>query len=101
MDEMKNFSVQSSYKLNLPRYLIIPSSNIKLLETVGQGIINVMYVVHYKKITLLLYLSGEFGIVYKGHIIKILGQIVTDIVAVKTLKGTYYRLSYKNSTFAM
>lgn len=38
-----------------------------------------------------LYFSGEFGIVYKGHIIKNLGQIVTDVVAVKTLKGTYYK----------
>ena len=32
---------------------------------------------------------GEFGIVYRGHIIKDkgTGQIVTDTVAVKTLKG--------------
>ena len=30
---------------------------------------------------------GEFGIVYKGYIIKKQGNIVTDTVAVKTLKG--------------
>ena len=30
---------------------------------------------------------GEFGIVYKGYIIKEQGNIVTDTVAVKTLKG--------------
>ena len=30
---------------------------------------------------------GEFGIVYKGHILKDPGPIVTDIVAMKTLKG--------------
>ena len=30
---------------------------------------------------------GEFGIVYKGYIIK--GQVVTEIVAVKTLKGKF------------
>ena len=31
------FSVQSSYKLNLPPHLIIPSSSIKLVESIGQG----------------------------------------------------------------
>ena len=30
---------------------------------------------------------GEFGIVYKGHIVKDPGPVVTDIVAIKTLKG--------------
>jgi hypothetical protein len=30
---------------------------------------------------------GEFGIVYKGYIMKEQGNIVTDTVAVKTLKG--------------
>ena len=46
------------------------------------------------KIFLLLYdniwiitIPGEFGVVYKGHIIKNLGQITTEVVAVKTLKG--------------
>ena len=32
-------------------------------------------------------IPGEFGVVYKGHIIKNLGQITTKVVAVKTLKG--------------
>ena len=31
---------------------------------------------------------GEFGVVYRGHILKNMGQIVTDVAAVKTLKGT-------------
>ena len=31
---------------------------------------------------------GEFGIVYKGHIVKDPGPVVTDVVAIKTLKGT-------------
>ena len=31
--------------------------------------------------------SGEFGVVYKGHILKNMGQIVTNVVAIKTLKG--------------
>ena len=30
-------TVQSSYKLNLPPHLIIPSSCIKLIESIGQG----------------------------------------------------------------
>ena len=32
--------------------------------------------------------AGEFGVVYKAHIVKNMGQIVKDVVAVKTLKGT-------------
>ncbi len=30
---------------------------------------------------------GEFGVVYKGHITTNQGQVVTDTVAIKTLKG--------------
>ena len=32
--------------------------------------------------------SGEFGIVYKGHVVNKHGDGVTDTVAIKTLKGT-------------
>ena len=31
--------------------------------------------------------AGEFGVVYKGHILKDLGRTVVGVVAVKTLKG--------------
>ena len=34
---------------------------------------------------------GEFGIVYKAHIVKDPGSVVTDVVAVKTLKGISYQ----------
>ena len=34
-----------------------------------------------------MYTAGEFGIVYKGYIVKEQGSIVTDTVAIKTLKG--------------
>ena len=36
----------------------------------------------------LLCTAGEFGVVYKGHIAKDQGEVVTEIVAIKTLKGT-------------
>ena len=36
-----------------------------------------------------MYTVGEFGIVYKGYIVKEQGSIVTDTVAIKTLKGIY------------
>ena len=40
----------------------------------------------------LCYISGEFGIVYKAHIVKNKdGQIVTETMAVKTLKGEPWR----------
>ena len=32
-------------------------------------------------------ISGEFGIVYKGHMVKGHGQSVDEYLAVKTLKG--------------
>ena len=33
----RTISVQSSYKLNLPQHLLIPASDIKLVEPIGQG----------------------------------------------------------------
>ena len=33
-------------------------------------------------------ISGEFGVVYRGHLLKDRGQTVTETVAIKTLKGT-------------
>ena len=35
---MTEFTVQSSFKLNLPPHLIITASSIKLNEIIGQGI---------------------------------------------------------------
>ena len=33
------------------------------------------------------FIAGEFGVVYKGHLLKDLGQMVIGVVAIKTLKG--------------
>ena len=33
----KSFTVQSSYKLNIPEHLIIHAANIELCEAIGQG----------------------------------------------------------------
>ena len=30
---------------------------------------------------------GEFGVVYKGHLVKDQGQVIIETVAIKTLKG--------------
>ena len=38
-EERTEISVKSSFQLNLPPHLIIPSSSIKLNETIGQGTI--------------------------------------------------------------
>ena len=38
---MTDFTVQSSFKLNLPPHLIITAASIKLNEIIGQGIIAV------------------------------------------------------------
>ena len=37
--------------------------------------------------------SGEFGIVYEGYITKNRGEVVSDTVAIKTLKGIVKRRS--------
>ena len=94
------FSVQSSFRLNLSPHLIIKAANIKLIETIGQG--EYYYCTHCLNISvpvmcdgfimpciyvIIIMFLGEFGVVYKGHIVKDLGRTVTEIVAIKTLKG--------------
>ena len=82
--------MKSSFELNLPSYLIIPSSSIKLNETIGQGIqsiwpsSNLSY-----SIPIVLYsiTLGEFGIVYKGYIRKSDSHLIEEYLAIKTLKG--------------
>ena len=44
-------------------------------------------IMHMQYRLIYMYTVGEFGIVYKGYIVKDQGSIVTDTVAVKTLKG--------------
>ena len=46
-------------------------------------------------IKLPIHTPGEFGVVYKAHLVKFFQQ-QPDIVAVKTLKG--YRLLYEQTT---
>ena len=74
-------TVQSSYRTNIPEHLIVCAANIQLMDTIGQGIKLVGTIDIYLSIS---YTSGEFGIVYKGLIVK---NLVTDVVAIKTLKG--------------
>ena len=40
-------TVQSSFNLKIPPHLIIPSSNIKLIEAIGQGIYVLYILVYY------------------------------------------------------
>ena len=47
--------------------------------------------IEYKILKILEYcikiIAGEFGVVYKGHLLKDLGQTMIGVVAIKTLKG--------------
>ena len=79
----KGFTVQSSYKLKLPPHLIVQAANIKITETIGQGKLN--FCTKYN--TKWIFCLGEFGVVYKGHLLRDGGNIVTATVAIKTLKG--------------
>ena len=42
-EERTEISVKSSFQLNLPPHLIIPSVSIKLNETIGQGMVSILY----------------------------------------------------------
>ena len=78
-------SVQSSQRISIPGHLIISATKIQLAESIGQGKSKSSLSLcapdksnnYYQK-------SGEFGIVYKGFIAN------SDIVAIKTLKGSYF-----------
>jgi hypothetical protein len=41
--DQRKLSVESSFKLDLPPHLIVPSASIKLNETIGQGIRSIYY----------------------------------------------------------
>ena len=56
-----------------------------MAETVGQGLL-ATHVICCEE-SFMSFPSGEFGVVYKGHLIKDQGQFVTEMVAIKTLKG--------------
>ena len=83
----------------LPQKFHIPSSKIRLLNSIGHGTKTVEAV-----ISMCDYMSipaGEFGEVYKAHLTNLRG-VVTRIVAVKTLRGNTYVLvlSYSTGVYA-
>lgn len=78
------YSVHTSLKLDLPHHLIISSASIKLNETIGQG---KTYKLGRTTIDDIIVI-GEYGIVYKGYIIKD-GESFDEYLAIKTLKGTF------------
>ena len=59
---------------------LIPASQIELHEAVGQGITDV-------SLFIIIDLTGEFGIVYRGLIST---DDMPQVVAIKTLKGVIY-----------
>ena len=66
--------------------LLIPSEHIKLLDSVGQGkqIVYIRYIGIFR-----ITYPGEFGVVYRGQLSAgWAGRKSTELVAVKTLKGT-------------
>ena len=96
----RTISVQSSYKLNLPPYLLIHAVNIKLVEPIGQGDYRCYCYVHACSILVhVIIILGEFGIVYKGYIVEEQESIVTDTVAIKTLKGIDIVYPYGGASF--
>lgn len=66
--------------------LLIPETNINLLDIVGQGKDHSTSQ-EIKAYFTLMYLPGEFGVVYRGTLTDWKEQ-GRDVVAIKTLKGT-------------
>ena len=85
-------SVASAHIAELSQEMLIPSTIIRLLDSIGEGIISadstyfnniIMYnIMHFFRSFI-----GEFGLVYKGEIVH---PMNTETVAVKTLKGAMY-----------
>jgi hypothetical protein len=92
--DQRRTSVESSLILDLPSHLIIPAASIKLNEAIGEGmiiIIGPVFQCYRSHRNLMNHHLGEFGVVFKGYIIKFRhhdGQEAFDeYLAIKTLKG--------------
>ena len=98
--DLHHFKVQSSYKLKIPSSFIIPSSNLKLGSTLGQGEL-IRYQTLFVSIIaqsevpddIFFLILGEFGVVYKGYLKRGVSETVNATVAVKTLKGIIFLLA--------
>lgn len=84
-----NRLTQHSLGFQLQKELSIPASTLELGEPIGQGkhFTNSKYDEYQSMMNIFFFITGEFGIVYKAHLMKDFGQRVTNTVAVKTLKG--------------
>ena len=79
--QLRKMSVQ----YNIPQQVIIHSNYLDLGKTVGQGNINIIFKNSW--LSQYCYSKGEFGIVYKSRLKRSQHDTISDIVAVKTLKG--------------
>ena len=68
----------------IPQRLHIPSSHLRLLDSVGHG--QTPYTPCFAHAPCMLHSTGEFGEVYKAYLIGLSKQ---HLVAVKTLRGTF------------
>ena len=87
--ESSAMRVRKTYRVNVPKNLIINSCNLQLNDPVGQGMCkNLIALVTECVLTLIFFSSlGEFGIVYKARLSKGFNKSFSEVVAVKTLKG--------------
>ena len=77
--------VRKTYRVNVPKNLIVNSCNLQLNDPVGQGMCKNFIA----ECVLTFFFSslGEFGIVYKARLSKGFNKSFSEVVAVKTLKG--------------
>ena len=88
-DNTQHVVIRGSFRDKLPPSLKIKSADLRVLDPIGQGIIDndtmqLQLSNNYQTHNRIAY-AGEFGIVYKGYLA---GQYIDEVVAIKTLKGT-------------
>ena len=81
----------------LPRKMIIPSGVLQVLNTTGQGQWETWPSANKVKLFFTFYILGEFSSVFKAHL-KWHRSAETNVVAVKTMKGTSYTNTCVQST---
>ena len=84
---------QNELRALLPQKFHIPSSQLRLLNSIGHGTVTFKYhltdwlCITYNSVCGYILSPGEFGEVYKAHLIKWTGEGKPRTVAVKTLRG--------------
>ena len=85
--------------LSLVSNVLILKWQVRLLDTLGQGNYNILMCIFIIVMVIGFAFIGEFGVVYKAHLLQSKNGNDYTIVAVKTLKGIITYLLHSTSSF--